>query len=274
MTAKGIDPAPAARIRFVLSHTSHPGNIGAAARAIRTMGFDRLVLVAPQAFPHADATAMAANAGGVLATARVHADLPHAIEGAQLVLGATARRRGIELEELGPGAMAARVLAAAVAGEDVALVFGNERSGLSNEELARCHAAIAIPTDPRCPSLNLAQAVQVVAWELRRARLEGSAAGAPPGRHGVPPAADALEGFFGHLAQTLEDIDFHKGRSPRTILQRLRRLFLRARPDERELRILRGILADASRMARLAREGGGNERPQARCPPPDGGAGG
>ena len=262
MTAKGIDPAPAARIRFVLSHTSHPGNIGAAARAIRTMGFGRLVLVAPQAFPHADATALAASAGDVLSAARVHADHPKAIEGARLVLGATARRRGITLEELGPGAMAARVLAATAAGEDVALVFGNERSGLSNEELARCHAAIAIPTDPECPSLNLAQAVQVVAWELRRAQLEGSVADAAPGRREVPAAADALEGFFGHLAQTLEDIEFHKGRSPRTILQRLRRLFLRARPDERELRILRGIFADASRMARLAREGRGDQGPQ------------
>jgi tRNA (cytidine32/uridine32-2'-O)-methyltransferase len=102
----------------------------------------------------------------------------------------------------------------------------------------------------------------VVAWELRRAQLEGSVADAAPGRREVPAAADALEGFFGHLAQTLEDIEFHKGRSPRTILQRLRRLFLRARPDERELRILRGILADASRMARLAREGRGDQGPQ------------
>jgi tRNA (cytidine32/uridine32-2'-O)-methyltransferase len=273
MTARAIDPAPATRIRFVLSHTSHPGNIGAAARAIRTMGFDRLVLVAPQAFPHPDATAMAASAGGVLATTWVHADLPQALEGAQLVLGATARRRGITLEELGPADMAARVLAATAAGEDVALVFGNERAGLSNEELARCHAAIAIPTDPECASLNLAQAVQVVAWELRRARLEGSVADAPASRREMPAAADALEGFFGHLAQTLEDIEFHKGRSPRTILQRLRRLFLRARPDERELRILRGILADASRMARLAREGRPDEHPEARCPSPDDRAG-
>ncbi|GAA0705970.1 RNA methyltransferase [Dokdonella soli] len=241
-----------ARIRFVLVNTSHPGNIGAAARAIRTMGLRRLSLVTPQAFPHENATAMAAGADDVLASAELSADLPAAITDCRLVLGATARRRGVALEELDPREAAQRVLAAAAAGQEVALLFGNERTGLDNDEIKRCHAAIAIPSDPTYSSLNLAQAVQVVAYELRMAWLAGAVtrdAQAEPGAS----AAD-MEEFFDHLARTLDDIDFHKGRSPRTILQRLRRFFLRAAPDLRELRVLHGILADASRMARLARE--------------------
>ena len=189
----------------------------------------------------------------------VSADLPSAIADCQFVLGATARRRGVALDELDPRQAAQRVLAAVAAGQQVALLFGNERVGLENEEIKLCHAAIAIPSDPACASLNLAQAVQVVAYELRMAWLAEHAE-AVPVRGELPADAAELEGFFTHLAQTLDAIDFHKGRSPRTILQRLRRFFLRAQPDQRELRILRGILADADRMARLAR-GGVVEKP-------------
>lgn len=244
-----------ARIRFVLVHTSHPGNIGSAARAIRTMGMTRLALVGPHAFPHPEAYALAAGAVAVLDTAVVSADLPSAITDCRLVLGATARRRGVTLEELSPRDAAQRMLAAASAGKEVAVLFGNERVGLENEEIKHCHAAITIPSDPTYSSLNLSQAVQVIAYELRVAHL----AGAVPTTLGCvePPAsAQEMEGFFDHLAQTLDDIEFHKGRSPRTILQRLRRFFLRAQPNRRELRVLRGILADATRMARLARRDG------------------
>ena len=254
------NPSSPSSIRFVLVRTSHPGNIGAAARAIRTMGFSRLVLVQPLLFPHDDAKALAAGADDVLANSVIAPDLVTAVADCKLVLGCTARRRGVALEELSPRAAAPRVLAAAATGE-VAIVFGNERTGLENDELMRCHAAIHIASDPTFSSLNLAQAVQVLAYELRMSLLEGGAAlEATESRSDPPATAEQLEYFFAHLAQTLDDIDFHKGRSPRTILQRLRRLFLRSEPDQRELRILRGIFDDAQRMARLAGEKGRGER--------------
>ncbi|MCB1575178.1 MAG: RNA methyltransferase [Xanthomonadales bacterium] len=238
------------RVRFVLCNTSHPGNIGSAARAIRTMGFRRLSLVAPAHFPHIDAHVLAAGADDVLEAAGQFETLQAAIADCSLVLGATARQRGVALPEYAPRETAARVLEAAADGREVALVFGNERSGLSNDEIKLCHAAVHIPADPSYSSLNLSQAVQVLAYELRMASLAGT-----PARTGNsdPPATTAeLEGFFEHLATALREIDFHKGRSERTIMQRLRRLFLRANPDQRELRVLRGILADVQRMARLA----------------------
>ena len=239
-------------LRFVLVRTSHPGNIGAAARAIRTMGFTRLVLVAPHAYPHAEATALAVGATDVLDGIVVVPTLIEAIADCTLVLGCTARRRGVPLAELSPRDAASRVVSAAGEGE-IAVVFGNERTGLENDELKLCHAAVHIPSDPEFPSLNLAQAVQVVAYELRLAQLLPAADTDVPARSDPPASAEQLEHFFSHLAQTLDDIDFHKGRSPRTIMQRLRRLFLRAHMDEREVRILRGILDDAQRMARLAK---------------------
>src|SRR5450432_1891987 len=238
-------------IRFVLVRTSHPGNIGAAARAIRTMGFARLSLVAPHRFPHADATAMAAGADDVLGGASVTPTLVEAVADCTLVLGCTARRRGVALEELSPRQAALRALATSAHGE-VAMVFGNERTGLENAELMSCHAAVHIPSVVDFSSLNLAQAVQVLAYELRLAALQGSPAVVVQKIESLA-TVEQLEYFFEHLEQMLENIDFHKGRSPRTIMQRLRRLFLRAKLEEREVRILRGIFDDAQRMARLAR---------------------
>ena len=245
------------RIRFVLVRTSHPGNIGAAARAIRTMGYARLSLVAPHAFPHQEATALAAGADDVLEKAHIAPDLPAAIADCRLVLGATVRRRDVPMEELDPRAAAARVLETAREGGEVALVFGNERTGLENDEIKLCHAAIVIPSDPEFSSLNLAQAVQVLAYEVRVAELAGAMP--LPAQRSDPPASSAdLEAFFDHLARTLDAIDFHKGRSPETVLLRLRRLYLKAGLDERELRILHGILTDTERMARLHRENSGD----------------
>lgn len=244
--------AIAAHVRFVLVRTSQPGNIGAAARAICTMGFGRLVLVAPQRFPDAEATAFAAGADAVLDAAAVVPDLRTAIADCHAVYGATARQRNVALTEHTPRQISARIQTDVLAGAEVALVFGNERTGLENDELALCHGAVHIPTAPDYSSLNLAQAVQVLAYELR-VRLLDDPSAPPPLRGDPPAAAGALEGFFDHLYTTLYDIDFHKGRSPDTIMRRLRKLFLRAAPDERELRVLRGILADAQRMARLAK---------------------
>jgi tRNA (cytidine32/uridine32-2'-O)-methyltransferase len=245
-------------IRIVLVETSHPGNIGAAARAMKTMGLSRLVLVAPAAFPHADATAMAAGADDVLAAAEIHADLAGAIADCQLVLGCTARRRSVALPERTPREAGVELIEAA-GHAPIALLFGRERTGLTNEELQRCHAAVHIDANPDYSSLNLAAAVQVLCYELRVASLDAPSRATDdmvsPG--GDPPASQReLEGFFGHLDQTLIDIDFHKGRAPDVVMQRLRRLLLRATPDQRELRILHGVLADAQRMARLAREAG------------------
>jgi len=247
-----MNPADLASLfRFVLVRTSHPGNIGSAARAIRTMGFARMELVAPHRFPDREADALAAGADDVLAGAGVHADLVDALAGSTFALGLSARRRGVNLPELSPREGAAQARAAAARGGQVALVFGNERTGLENDELARCHAMVRIPSVDDFSSLNLSQAVQVMAYELRLALL-GDALPPPPPEHDQLPAdAAKMERFYEHLAQTLDDIDFHKGRAPTTIMLRLRKLFQRAQPDERELRVLHGILADAQRMARL-----------------------
>ncbi len=241
----------AARIRYVLVRTSHPGNIGSAARAIRTMGFARMELVAPHRFPDPEANALAAGADDVLVHAGIHGELVDGLAGSSLALGLSARRRGVNLPELSPREAARQALAAVMRGEQVALVFGNERTGLENEELARCHAMVRIPSVDDFSSLNLAQAVQVMAYELRMAMLGDEPP--PPPEHDEPPAdAAQMEQFYRHLAQTLDDIDFHKGREPTTIMLRLRKLFQRAQPDARELRVLHGILADAQRMAGLA----------------------
>lgn len=245
MAARGLD------LRFVLVRTSHPGNIGAAARAIRTMGFTRLHLVAPHRFPHADASAMAAGADDVLESVAISATLQEALADCTLALGCTARQRAVQLEELAPAAAAERAAGAALRGP-VALVFGNERTGLENAELQLCHAAVHIPSAADFPSLNLAQAVQLLAWEVRRVLLAQAPASAVDGGEELATGAQ-LEHFFAHLAQTLDDIDFHKGRSPVTIMKRLRRLFLRSGLEQREVRILRGIFDDAQRMA--ARDG-------------------
>ena len=249
----------AARLRIVLVGTQHPGNIGSAARAMKTMGLRELVLVAPERFPHADAAAMAAGAGDLLDTARQLPTLAEAVADCRLVLGCTARSRRIALPELLPHEAASRAVATAAApsATPVALVFGRERTGLDNHELQLCHAAVTIPADPDYSSLNLAAAVQVLCYELRLAMLglqdAAPAAVAGPAPDGDVPASHAeLEGFFAQLGETLDAIDFHKGRAPESAMRKLRRIFLRASLDDRDVRLLRGVLADAQRMARLA----------------------
>ena len=243
----------APRIRFVLVGTQHPGNIGAAARAIKTMGLSRLVLVAPEQYPADEAFRRAAGADDLLAAATVVDNLAEAIADCRFVLGCTARSRRVALEEFAPRLAAERVVQ--IAGRDeVALVFGRERTGLSNEELQLCHASVHIPANPEYSSLNLAAAVQVLAYEVRIAMLgSGQPVHAPVDSQNETVATHAqLEGFFAQLAETLDDIDFHKGRAPESAMRKLRRLFLRSNLNEQEVRLLRGILADAQRMARLA----------------------
>jgi len=240
------------RLRIVLVGTQHPGNIGSAARAMKTMGLHRLLLVAPERFPHQDAGAMAAGAGDVLDAAVQMASLAEAVADCRLVLGCTARSRRIALETIHPRAAAARALAAAEAGAQVALVFGRERTGLDNAELQLCHAAVEIPANPEYGSLNLASAVQVLSYEIRMAALAGTAADTNGERAADPATHAQLEGLFTHLGQALDAIDFHKGRAPESAMRKLRRIFLRSNLSAREVRLLHGVLADARRMAQLA----------------------
>lgn len=263
--AHSVHPADACRerLRVVLVGTQHPGNIGSSARAMHTMGLAQLWLVAPQRFPDPEAEALAAGARGVLDGARVVATLDEALAQCRVAYGCSARGRHVALPELGPREAAERLVTAATAG-DVALVFGPERTGLDNRDLQRCQAAVRIPANPEYPSLNLAAAVQVLAYELRMAMLAAHAAPVAPTAtpilpaHTPAPAADAgvtqaeMEALFAHLEATLTAIDFHKGRPPEVAMRKLRRLLFRARPEPRELRLLRGILADVERTARLA----------------------
>lgn len=254
-------PSTAERLRIVLVGTQHPGNIGSAARAMKTMGFSRLVLVAPMQFPHPEAYALAAGANDVLEMAVRVDTLAEAVADCRLVLGCTARSRRIALEALHPRQAAERGRIAVEAGDEMALVFGRERTGLDNDELQLCHAAVHIPANPDYSSLNLAAAVQVLAYELRvgwsmdELPVPIEPVGVARGHEvrSEPPATHAqLEGFFSQLADTLDAIDFHKGRTPATAMRKFRRLFLRADLDARDVRLLRGLLADARRMADIA----------------------
>lgn len=247
---------PAARIRIVMVGTQHPGNLGAAARAMKTMGLARMVLVAPEKAPDFETASMAAGAEALVFDAPRFATLQEAVADCQLVLGCTARSRRIALEELPPPMAAKRAIQAAQTSAEVALVFGRERTGLDNHELQLCHAAVHIPSDPDFSSLNLAAAVQVLAYEVRMAILAATMADAPQASQDareLPASHAELEGFFAQLGDTLDAIDFHKGRTPESALRKLRRIFLRADMNAREVRLMRGVLADAQRMARLAR---------------------
>ncbi len=241
------------RIRVVLVETSHPGNIGAVARAMKNMGLSDLALVAPRAFPHAEATARASGADDLLARAWVMPSLDAAIADCSLVVGASARSRTIPWPLMLPRDCARRMQAEAAGGAKVALVMGREKSGLSNAELERCQVHVHIPANPDYPSLNLAAAVQVLAYELRMAALEaGSALPAGKVLERDQPLATAAEreGLYAHFERALAALDFYDPDNPRQLMRRLRRLFNRAELDRMEVNILRGILAAAEKAAR------------------------
>ena len=227
------------RLRIVLVRTSLPANIGAVARAMLTMGLTRLVLVAPKTFPHPDATALAAGAAWVLDGASVVATVDDALAGVSLAIGLSARPRKFAGQVLGVRAAAARAVSVAEHGE-AALVFGTEMSGLSNDELARCSAVATIATNPDYSSLNLAAAVQVVAWELRMAALGGDVWSA---RKFASATHDEVEALYAHATRTLAALRFYDPQRPRRLLPRLRRLFSRTTLEREEVNILRGILA-------------------------------
>lgn len=234
------------RVRIVLVNTSHPGNIGGVARAMKNMGFGRLYLVEPKEFPSDKATARASGATEILESAAVVETLDQALVGCTYVVGASARGRHIPWPVLDPRELAADWLPGR---EDleVALVFGREDRGLTNEELHRCHKHVHIPAEPGFSSLNLAAAVQVLCYELRMAVLGLEKAAAPEHRWGTAwdielASAEELERLFEHLEQTLVDIEFLDPNNPRQLMTRLRRLYLRSHPDRVEVGVLRGIL--------------------------------
>ncbi|MFM2397450.1 MAG: hypothetical protein RLZZ144_700 [Pseudomonadota bacterium] len=230
-------PNPLVNVRVVLSHTSHPGNIGAAARAMKTMGLTHLTLINPRLFPDPQAEAMAAGADDVLRNAVVCNSLDEALSGVVFVVGMSARVRDISQEVLPP--REAMPILAQHAQQPVALLFGTEMSGLTNDELARCQLMVRIPVNPDFSSLNLAAAVQLLSYELRLAIGEGDC-GAPT----INPApAEMVEGYFQQLEKTLVEIEFMNGKHPTKLMQKLRRLYSRARLEAEEINILRGILS-------------------------------
>ena len=225
-------------IRVVLSHTTHPGNIGAAARAMKTMGLRHLYLINPRHFPDAQASAMAAGADDILENAVVCASLDEALQGVVYTVGMTARLRDISIEVKTPREAMPLVVQEAQT-QAVALLFGTEMSGLTNEETVRSQLLVNIPANPDFSSLNLAAAVQVMAYELSVAAqsFEPIAQIAQPAKH------EQIEGFFAHLEKTLFEIGFFTTQNPARMMQRLRRLYARARLESDEVNILRGILS-------------------------------
>lgn len=237
-------------IRVVLVNTSHPGNIGAVARAMKNMGLLRLLLVAPHDYPSAEATARASGADDVLATAQVVDTLEEAIADCALVVGASARSRTIPWPVLEPRTCAAHMIDVA-ASQEVALVMGRERTGLTNSELERCQYHVHIPANPDYSSLNLAAATQVLVYELRMAALQQTRVPVQTGHTDSPAVTAAeLDGLYAHLEQTLIELDFLDPTNPRQLMRRLRRLFNRAGLEQMELNILRGILTAAQKAVK------------------------
>jgi TrmH family RNA methyltransferase len=243
MTSHSDLDAPLTGIRIVLVQTQHPGNIGSTARAMRTMGFEELVLVRPERFPHPQARALASNALPVVESARVVGSLQEAIADCGWVVATSARPRHLGDEPMTPWAFAETAQARSKHAK-VALVFGPERTGLSNEDLERCNAVIMVPTDPTYSSLNLAQAVQLMTWELRKAGLDEVPKVSPKHEHPsyAPPTAEEMDHFYEHLERVLLGTGFLDPRNPRLLMRRLRQFYHRAQPDRNELNILRGIL--------------------------------
>ncbi|MFC0708513.1 tRNA (cytosine(32)/uridine(32)-2'-O)-methyltransferase TrmJ [Azorhizophilus paspali] len=244
-------------IRVVLVNTSHPGNIGGAARAMRNMGLSRLYLVAPEDFPSGEAVARASGATDILDNAQVVATLEEALVGCTLALGTSARDRRIPWPLLDPRECAATCLEQVGQGAEVALVFGREYAGLTNEELQRCQFHVHIPSDSSFSSLNLAAAVQVLVYEVRMAWL--AAEGVPSKQeklettamlNSLPATMDELELFYGHLESTLVEIGFLDPEKPRHLMSRLRRLYGRSGISKLEMNILRGILTETQKAAR------------------------
>lgn len=246
-------------IRIVLVNTSHPGNIGGVARAMKNMGLSRLYLVEPRKYPADEATWRAASANDILEGAVVTATLEEAIGDCQFVVGTSARNRRIPWPLLDPRQCAQRI-ATNSATEQVAVLFGREDRGLTNDELKLCNLHLNIPTSADYSSLNLGMAVQIVCYELRMLFAEAELPRSEDEQWDTPFASvENMERFYTHLEQALTDIDFLDPAAPRQLMSRLRRLYGRVRLDEMELNILRGILTETQKwVAKADGEGQGN----------------
>jgi tRNA (cytidine32/uridine32-2'-O)-methyltransferase len=247
-----IQAVPLTAIRIVLVEPSHPGNIGAVARALKNMALSELVLVRPKAFPHPEATARASGADDLLARARVVGSVTEAVADCGFVAATTSRPRDQNFRALDLHEAAARVYEAS-AQAPAAVLFGAERTGLTNEELALAHLLIRIPANPDYPSLNLAMAVQLLSYELFRAA--GSPASARPlSESAVPPATGSeMERFYAHLQEVMDEVDFKDRTTGGThLMTRIRRLFQRCEMDQNEVNILRGILTSVQQKRRRA----------------------
>ena len=245
-----MTPAALDRVRVVLCETSHPGNIGAAARAMKTMGLSRLVLVKPKHFPHADADAFASGALDTLREAVVCDSLDEALAGTVLAVAATSRHRDLTHEVVDCREACKRLVQDASHGA-VALVFGPERTGLTIRDVNKCQLIAAIPANPDYASLNLAQAVQVFAYELRMSA--GGTAPRPPGNSEAATHQE-VEGYYRQLEDVFQASGFLDPQRPKRLMQRMRRLFARSHLEKEEVNILRGFL-----RAVRDRMGGGNE---------------
>jgi len=248
------------QIKIVLVEPSHPGNIGAAARAAKTMCIENLVLVNPEDFPSGEARARSTGALDVLERAVVCDSLKEAIADCTFVVGASARERGLQCPEITPDKVGAKVWQELEQG-NVAIVFGRESSGLTNEELDQCHYLTTIPANWEFSSLNLASAVQVICYEIYSALLKKSSANKSTGNDtnndlepdgGIDPLAtvEQLENLFEHMQQVLQEIEFFDPKQPRLLMRRLRHLYSRARPTLVETNILRGILSAVQKVKR------------------------
>lgn len=238
------------RIRVILSHTSHPGNIGSTARAMKTMGLTKLYLINPLHFPDPQATALAGSATDILEHAHVCNSLDDALTGAHHIVGLSARRRELTVPIQLPKELTPQLLQYVDQHEEVALLFGTEMSGLTNEEIRRCNHIMSISANPDYPSLNLAQAVQVIAYELRahcNINLEHLNESHPLATY------DEIQRFYIHLEEALTDLDFLKANNPKKLMVRLQRLFNRAKLERNEIDILRGILRAAQSFERPPR---------------------
>jgi len=245
------------RIRVVLCRPSHPGNIGAVARAMKTMGLTKLYLVEPKQFPDPEASTRATGAVDVLESAKIVSSLPAALIGSVFAVALSARQRDIGPTLGAPRETVSRLLAEAGQGE-VALVFGNETMGLSNEEILHCQAAVTIPTNPAFSSLNLGAAVQVLCYECRMAAFAQQPPMVEPGVTPFSSAVatnDEVEGLYGHLEQVMTETGFFNPAQPGRLLPKLRRLFGRARLEKDEINILRGILASTQVKTGYGRKG-------------------
>ena len=237
-----------AKIRIVLVNTSHPGNIGGAARAMKNMGLAELYLVEPREYPAPRAVWRAAGARDVLANAKIVGSVDEAIKDCGLVIGTSARERRIPWPLINPRECGDKIWQEAKS-HQVALLFGREDRGLTNSELQKCHYHVHIASNPDYSSLNLATAVQVLSYEIRMASLARKDGKLPEMNEWDQPlaTADELELFHAHLATTMADLKFYDPDNPKQLLTRMRRLFNRTRMDKMEVSMLRGLLSAAQR---------------------------